>query len=282
MKIPSLVYYLLTNRYFLSGLLIIICLIAFSVIGPYVYQRDPSDSSGPSEVPPGTNGYPLGTDYYGRDVLAQLIAAIRNSLYVGMITALTAIAIGLMLGLLAGLVGGKVDTLLTSITDMIMAIPHYLLALLIAAYSPVRTLEMVGFVIGITAWPWFARAVRAQAMSLKNREFVYFSRMAGTSTLRIAFEDILPGILTYVVVAGISFTITGIQSEAFLSMIGLGPSDVYTLGKILYWSLVMDTLRRGIWWWWGPPGFIIVILSTALYYINLGLEILSNPRVRGE
>jgi len=281
-KIPSSIYYLLTNKHFLSGFIVIVCLVAFSAIGPYFYQRDPSDTSGPCEAPPGTDGYPLGTDYYGRDVLAQLMRAVGNSLYTGMIAALTGVVIGLVIGLTAGLMGGKVDALLTSITDMLLVFPSYLLALLIAAYTPVRTLEMVGLVIGITIWPWFARAIRAQTMSLKQREFMYLSIMSGASSLRIAFEDILPNILTYVIVAAISFMIAGIQSEAFLSMIGLGPSGVYTLGRMLYWALVMDALRRGVWWWWGPPGLIIVAVSTSLYYINLGVEILSNPRIRGE
>jgi len=280
-RIPVLVLLLFRNCRFLGGLLTLLVIVLIGVIGPIIYTRDPFDFSGPRESPPSSE-YPLGTDYYGRDVLAQLLQAIRSSLYVGFVTSLIATMIGLSIGMLSAVIGGRTDSLLMAVTNIVMAIPSYFLALIIAAYTPVRSLELVGTFIGLTTWPWFARAVRAQMMSLKEREFVYLSRMAGYSSSRIAFEDLLPNIATYVVMAAVSFVGAGIGGEAFLSMIGLGPSRVVSIGIMLFWAFSMEAHRRGIWWWWMPPGFIMIAIMSSLMFINMGLDEVFNPRLRRE
>jgi peptide/nickel transport system permease protein len=279
MRIPPIIVMMFRNKKFLAGFTTLLIVILLGVIGPIVYPVDPFETTGPSESPPNPK-YPLGTDLYGRDILAQFLQGIRNSLYVGFITAIVAVAIGLIIGTTSAVLGGRADSVLMGFTNIVMAIPSYFLALIIAATTPVRTLELVGLFIGITSWPWFARAIRAQLLSLKEREYIYLSRMAGYGWLKIAFTDLLPGVASYTVMATIIFMGIGIGGEAFLTMIGLGPSRVSTIGIMLFWAFSMEAHRRGVWWWWVPPGMIMILILTALYLMNMGLDEVFNPRLR--
>jgi len=279
MRIPPIIVMMFRNKKFLAGFTTLLIVVLLGVVGPIVYPVDPFETIGPSESPPNSK-YPLGTDLYGRDILAQFLQGIRNSLYVGFITAIVAVAIGLIIGTTSAVLGGTADSVLMGFTNIVMAIPSYFLALIIAATNPVRTLELVGLFIGITSWPWFARAIRAQLLSLKEREYVYLSRMAGYRWLKIAFADLLPGVASYTVMAAITFMGIGIGGEAFLTMIGLGPSRVSTIGIMLFWAFSMEAHRRGVWWWWVPPGMILILILTALYLMNIGLDEVFNPRLR--
>jgi|UniRef100_A0A7J3Z7A5 ABC-type dipeptide/oligopeptide/nickel transport systems, permease components len=283
MTIPSIVYDLLRNKRFLVGLSLFIFVVCFSLIGSMIYARDPFDMSGPPEQPP-SREYPLGTDRMGRDILAQIIWGTRYSLYVGVLTALIAMPIGIVIGAVAGVEGGIIDELLMSLTNIVLTIPSILLAILIAATLPsgLRTYEMVAFVIGITSWPWLARAVRAQMLSLREREFVYLSKMAGRGNARIAFEDLLPNIATYVFMAFVLFVNGGILGEAGLSLIGVGPTRGITLGVVLYWAATMEALRRELWWWFIPAGIMIVLSTASLMIITTAVDEVFNPRLRGK
>lgn len=278
-QVPVIIVTIFRNRTFLTGFTLLCIVLALGLIGPYLYRVDPFAALGPQEAPP-SREYPLGTDFYGRDVLAQFLHSIRSSLYVGLITAIVATLIGLAIGLISGFLGGRVDSVLMGFVNIFMAIPSYFLALIIAATTPVRSLELVGTFIGVTSWPWFARAIRAQVLTLREREFLYLSKMAGYSSVRIAFEDILPSIASYVIMSAIIFMGIGIGGEAFLTMIGLGPSRVITIGIMLFWAFAMEAHRRGIWWWWVPPGITLITIMTALYLINMGLDEVFNPRLR--
>jgi len=281
LSIPPIVYDLLRNRRFLIGISLFIFVVCFSLVGGLIYTRNPFDMSGPPEQPPSAE-YPLGTDRMGRDILAQLIWGTRYSLYVGVLVALIAMPIGVVIGAIAGVKGGIIDELLMGLTNIVLSIPSILLVILIAATLPMgmRTYEIVALVIGVTSWPWLARAIRAQMMSLREREFVYLSRMAGYSDVRIAFADLLPNIATYVFMAFVLFVNGGILGEAGLSLIGVGPSRGITLGVVLYWAATMESVRRGLWWWFAPAGAMIVLATSSLMIVTTAVDEVFNPRLR--
>lgn len=278
-KISPLLYELLTNKRFVLGISIFIFIVLLGIVGPLIYQKDPLSYAGPMEKPPSLE-YPLGTDTYGRDILAQLLHGTRNSLYIGFLTALVAMSIGLLVGSIAGVKGGLIDDLLMGVTNIVLSIPGILLAILVASYLKVRSVEMVAFLLGITSWPWFARAIRAQLLSLKEREFVYLSRMAGYSDIRLAFEDLLPNIATYIFMALVLYINGGILGEAGLSMIGVGPTRGVTLGLMLQWAALMEAVRRGLWWWFIPPGIMIVASTSSLMVVSTAMDEIFNPRLR--
>lgn len=270
---------LLKSRKFLISILVFLFIVLLGVVGPIVYPVDPTSYAGPFERPP-SREFPLGTDTYGGDLLAKVLNGTRTSLYIGFLTAVISMSIGIVIGPISAIKGGIVDEILMAFTNIVLTIPNILLAILIATYLKVRSAEVIALLLGILGWPWFARAVRSQILSLINREYVKLSRMAGYSDLRLAFEDLIPGIATYTFMSFILFINGGILGEAGLSLIGLGPTKGVSLGLVLQWAVLMEAVRRGIWWWFVPPGVIIVTLTSSLLIITTAMDEVFNPRLR--
>ncbi|MEM2400901.1 MAG: ABC transporter permease [Candidatus Bathyarchaeia archaeon] len=255
-------------------------LILLSVFGSILYPVDPLSVVGPPERPP-SSAYPLGTDNRGRDVLALVIHGIKNSLYIGLIAALIALCIGVVIGVLSGYWGGLVDSSLMLVTDVILVLPSILIMILIAAYLKERNPIFVALVIGVTSWPWVARAVRAQMMSLKTREFIYMSKIAGLRDIKIVFEDLLPNMASYIFMAFVLLMSGAMIAEAGLSMIGLGVTKGISLGIVLYWAQLFESIRRGLWWWFIPPGACLVALAASLLSLSTALDEYFSPRLKG-
>lgn len=134
----------------------------------------------------------LGSDNFGRDVLLNLVYGTRTSLYVGLVGGLTMTAIGLTLGLTAGYLGGVVDNIITSITNCFIVIPSFVILILISVSLTTRSSTITSIIVGLTGWPWMARAVRAQTTSLRRRDHVNIARITGYGTARIILTEILP------------------------------------------------------------------------------------------
>jgi len=138
----------------------------------------------------------------------------------------------------------------------------------------------MGLVLGITSWPWTARAVRAQSLSLRNREHVDIARLNGVSTVEIIIREIMPYLLSYIFMAFILQVATGILNEAGISMLGLGPSNIVSLGTMLSWALLFESVRSGAWWAFVPPAITIALITFSLYFMNSGMDELFNPKLR--
>jgi peptide/nickel transport system permease protein len=258
---------------------IFIGMIIIGIFG-YVLYPNPFAKAGPYESPP-SNDFPLGTDYLGRDNLALLLNGIRYSLYIGVIAALISLAIGVSIGVISGFKGGVTDSSLMLITDVILVLPSILIMMLVAAYLKERNPLFVSLVIGVTAWPWVARAVRSQIMSLKSREFMYMSRMAGLRDTRIIIEDLLPNMASYIFMAFVLLMSGAMIAEAGLSMIGLGLTKGLSLGWILYQAQIYEGVRRGMWWWFAPPGVCLIALASSLLLMSTALDEFFSPRLKG-
>jgi len=272
---------LLRNRKFIVGLSIFTIFLVLGIFGPVFYRVDPTDMTWDYEHPPSAK-HPLGTDTYGRDVLAQLFNGIRSSLYIGFLSAVIAITIGSIIGTFSAVKRGIVDDLLMAVTNIVLTTPFILIAILIASYMKVRSIEIVALILGLFQWPWFARAIRAQLMSVMSREYVYLSILAGYSDLRLILEDLIPTIATYSFMSFVLFINGGIIGEASLSLIGLGPTQGISLGIMLQWAVLMEAVRRGLWWWFVPPGVAIVAITASLLVISTAMDEVFNPRLREE
>ncbi|AIU69503.1 peptide ABC transporter permease [Thermococcus eurythermalis] len=224
----------------------------------------------------------LGTNINGQDLYARLVYGLRTSLWIAFLAAVIGTALGITIGLFAGYKGGWVDELLMMFTNIMLVIPSIVLLILVAAYLSARTPEVQAVIIGLTGWPWVARAVRSQTLSLKNREFVHLSKLAGLSDLKIVFTEVMPNMISYVFMAGILQFSGAILASATLDFIGLGPTTMVSLGNILQRAIAYNALQFGWWWWFIPPGLIITLIITALFFINIGLEEVFNPRLRRE
>lgn len=263
-----------------ASLAIFIGLILTSVFGSMLYATTPLAVVGPAEQPPSVE-FPLGTDSWGRDLLALLLAGTKNSFRIGVTAALIALTIGVVIGVTAGFKGGIIDSALMLVTDVVLVLPSILLMMLIAAYFKERNPLYVSIIIGVTGWPWVARAIRSQMMSLKSREFMYLSKMAGIRDVRIIVEDLLPNMASYIVMAFVLLMSGAMIAEAGLSMIGLGVTKGVSLGIILYWAQILESVRRGMWWWFGPPGAVLVSLAASLLLMSTALDEYFSPRLKG-
>lgn len=227
---------------------------------------------------------PLGTDNFGRDVLTELVVATRVSLQIGLVAGIIATLIGLTLGLMAGYIGGVVDDVIMFITNLFTVIPTFVLLILISFSigQERRGAVTIAVVIGFTSWVWTARAVRAQVVSLRNRDHVNLSKLSGHSIAYIIFADILPYIASYVVMALILQISSGILSEAGLSILGLGPrtTEVPTLGLMMNWAMIYQAHILGKWWAYLPVLITIALITFSMNLMNTGLDQVFNPALR--
>jgi peptide/nickel transport system permease protein len=227
---------------------------------------------------------PLGTDNFGRDVLTELVSATRVSLQIGFVAGIIATLIGLTLGLLAGYIGGFVDDIITFITNLFIVIPPFVLLILISFSigQEQRGAFTIAVVIGFTSWVWTARAVRSQVISLRNRDHVNLSKLSGHSIVHIILNDILPYILSYVIMAFILQISSGILAEAGLSILGLGPrtTDVPTLGLMMNWAMIYQAHILGNWWAYMPVLVTIALITFSMNLMNTGMDQIFNPALR--
>ncbi len=227
---------------------------------------------------------PLGTDNFGRDVLTELIAAARVSLQIGFVAGIIATSIGLTLGLLAGYIGGIVDDIIMFFTNLFTVIPGLVLLILISFSigQERRGATTIAIVIGLTSWYWTTRAVRAQVISLRNRDHVNLSKLSGHSIVHIILNDILPYIASYVVMAMILQISSAILAEAGLSILGLGPrtTEVPTLGLMMNWAMIYYAHTLGKWWAYIPVLVTIALITFSMNLMNTGLDQVFNPALR--
>ena len=244
---------------------------------------NPSDYVNISQVP-NVRVLPLGTDNFGRDMLTELVSATGTSLKLGFVAGTLATLIGLTLGLLAGYLGGLVDDIIMFFTNLFTVIPSIVLLILISFSigQDKRGIFTIAVVIGLTSWYWTTRAVRAQVISLRNRDHVNLSKLSGHSIIHIIITDILPYIASYVVMALILQISAAILAEAGLSIIGLGPrtTEVPTLGLMMQWAMIYSAHLLGKWWAYFPVVVVIALITFSMNLMNTGLDQVFNPALR--
>ena len=263
---------LLKSPAFLVGISIFLLVLIAGVILPAVLNLDPFATDGDPFLQPNLE-YWLGTNNLGQDVFARLIYGLRSSLYVGLVAGLFATLLGTFIGIYSGYQGGRIDNVLTMATNLLIVIPQLVVLILISNSVETRSLTLTSLFIGATSWVWVARALRAQAASLKGREHIHLARINGFGTFKILLKQILPYVLSYVFMAFILQLTAGIFAEAALSMIGLGPlgTEVVSLGQILNNAQRNEALDSGYWWVFLPATIIITLLSFSLFSLLFNL-----------
>ncbi len=233
---------------------------------------------------PNVRMLPLGTDNFGRDVLTELVQAASVSLVIGFVAGIIATLIGLVLGLLSGYIGGLVDDVVMFFTNLFTVIPSIVLLILISFSigQERRGPITIAVVIGFTSWYWTTRAVRAQVISLRNRDHVNLSKLSGHSIAHIILTDILPYIASYVVMALILQISLAILAEANLAILGLGPrtTEVATLGLMMNWAMIYQAEILGKWWAYFPVLLTIALITFSMNLMNTGLDQVFNPALR--
>jgi peptide/nickel transport system permease protein len=271
---------LLKSPGFLFGASLFVATLVLALIVPLFMNLDTHQRVGLAYMPPSSQHW-LGTDHLGLDMLAMLIEGLRASLYVGFLAGIVATVVGTLIGLYGGYAGGLLDDILTVATNLFLVIPSLIvLILLSASMVEGRSLTLIAIIIGCTTRTWSARAVRAQASSLRARDHVALARVNGYSTLGIVLLHILPYLLSYIFMVFILQTASAILAEASISMLGLGPYDSVSLGKILNEAIRNEALGDGAWWAFAPAMVLVTVIAFSLYVINTAMEGVFNPRLR--
>jgi peptide/nickel transport system permease protein len=274
-------HFAMRNRKFVFGFGVTAFMLLFAIVGPLLAQHPPLEYGGQlSLAPTMKDGYWFGTTLFGQDVFAQFANGLRLAFIVGFVGGGIAAVIAMMVGFTAGYRGGIVDELLNMLTNVVLVIPTFALLLVIAAYLSVRGVMTEAIFIGLTSWPWAARAIRAQTFSLSSREFVSLARLSGEGSWRIVFREIAPNMSSYLFMMFILLFGGAILIAATLDFIGLGPSNTISLGMMMQLSVQNAALQLHLWWWFLPPGLAIMAIVGSLYVMNVGLDEVFNPRLR--
>jgi peptide/nickel transport system permease protein len=262
------------------GLLIILLLVLFAYAGPLLTDTTRAEVGAfkPKLRPSGE--HLLGTDTQGRDVLAVLTLATPQTLNIGLIAGAVGIGIGVVLGLLSGYFSGPIDTLIRIATDVFITIPA--IAILVVVATNVRTINVgiMALIIASLAWRLPTRAIRAQALSVRERGYVQVARLNGVGDLELILKEVLPNLLPYIAASFVATVSWAILATIGLEALGLGPQNEYTLGMMIYWAQFYGAILRGFWWWWAPPIVMIVLIFVGLFFTSAGLDQLVNTRLR--
>jgi peptide/nickel transport system permease protein len=272
-------YFALRNVKFLIGFSIVGLALVIALVGPLLVDADPFEFGYGTGLPP-SREHLLGTTAPGQDVLAQLVYGLRASFAVGAMSAAVAFLIATAVGFTAGYRGGVVDEVLSMLTNVVLVIPTLAVLIIVAAYLSVRGLVSEALLIGVTSWPWAARAIRAQTFSLSSREFVSLARLSGSRGRHVIVREIAPNMASYLFLVFILLFGGSILTAAFLDFLGLGPTNAMSLGVMMNNATVSSALPLGMWWWFVPPGIAIVAVVGGLYVMNVGLDEIFNPRLR--
>ena len=273
------VYFAFRNWKFVVGLGIVLTFLVLAIVGPMITAHGPLDFTGPQNAPP-SRDYWFGTTSFGQDVFSQFVHGLRAAFLVGAVGGGIAWVIGATVGFRAGYRGGWVDDVLNMLTNVVLVIPTLTILIIVAAYVNVHSYVTEAILIGLTSWPWAARAVRAQTFSLKTRDFVDIARLSGRSTRRIIATEIAPNMSSYLLMMYILLFGGAILIGASLDFLGLGPSESMSLGLMMNNAFLSSALLLGLWWWFLPPGIGIICIVGGLYVMNVGLDEIFNPRLR--
>jgi peptide/nickel transport system permease protein len=275
----EILYFALRNTKLLIGLSVVLFFLVLAIVGPWLTDASPFEFGYPTGEPPSSE-YWLGTTSAGQDVFAQFVYGLRSSFIVGALAGAIAALIAMTIGFVSGYRGGIVDEILGMLTNVVLVLPTLAVLIVFAAYLSVGSLLAEAVLIGVTLWPWAARAIRAQTFTLVSREFVSLARLSGAGSVRIIVREIAPNMSSYLVLVFILLFGGAVLTAATLDFLGLGPSQVMSLGLMMYTAVYASALQLEMWWWFIPPGIGITAIVGGLYVTNVGLDEVFNPRLR--
>jgi len=279
-KGSEFLFFALRNYKLRVGLTVVLVFLAIALVGPSLARNTPFAYANPLGAEPPSGEYWFGTTTFGQDVFAQFVHGLRATFVVGAIGGGLGTFLGVLIGFTAGYRGGLVDEVLNMLTNIVLVIPTMAVLLIITAYLEVRGIITESIFIGLTSWPWVARAIRAQTFSLRSREFVDLARLSGMKPWKIVFCEIAPNMMSYLLLASILQFGGATLNAATLDFIGLGPTTGISLGLMMNNAVLWGALLLGFWWWFVPPGLAITLIVGALYVTNVGLDEVFNPKLR--
>lgn len=280
------------HRMAIFGAAVLLFIMLYAFGGMLIFsEADSNRTETGARLQPPSREHPFGTDTIGRDILARTIYGGQISIIIGVTAMLVELVLGVTIGSLAGYFGGKLDNILMRITEAVLIIPQIFLLLVMARYfaQSIPNLKLIGrtfsgsvlmiiFVIGITSWPYLARIVRSQFLSVKENDFILAARATGTSTRDIIFRHILPNSTAPIIVSATLSVAAAITLEAYISFLGLGVRP-----PTATWGNMLEGAYNYIetaWWLWFFPGLFIALIVLSINFLGDGLRDALDPHSR--
>ena len=263
------------NRAAVIGLLLLTVIILLAILAPLIYPENPFKTVGKPLLEPFGEFF-LGTDRLGRDVAAGVVHGARTSILIASIATMLSVIFGTVIGSLSGYYGGQTDNLLMRFTEFFQTIPSFVFAIvLVAILQP--SIQSIVIAITVVTWPPVARLVRGEFIAMRNREFVEACICLGMKDSVIIFREILPNVLSPILVTGSLMTATAILIESALAFLGLGDPNVMS------WGFMIGSGReflRTAWWLCAIPGIAILVTVLGINLVGQGLNATFNPKLR--
>jgi peptide/nickel transport system permease protein len=279
---PGWLRQLLANPKSPGGIVVLTVMVLVAIFAPLIATHDPTAFSLLDAKQSPSWHHLFGTTDQGTDIFSQVVLGTRTSLVLGALAAVIAMTLATVLGILAAYAGGWVDDAINFLTNVFLVIPTIPLLVVISAYLQSRGMVTMILVLGLTLWAFEARILRGQALSLRNRDFVLAARVAGESTWRIIFGELVPNMISRIAAGFVLVFYVALLTDAGLEFLGLGDMSATSWGVTLYWAQVNSTVLQGEWWPFFFPGAALALTVAALVFILAGIDEVSNPRLRVE
>lgn len=268
------------NTKSIIGLSIMGFFVIIAIIAPWITTYRPTAPDVSARLKPPSAQHWLGTTHTGADVYSQMVEGTRAIIVVGFVATLIATLIAITVGVVAGYLTGWKSESLSALTNVFLVIPGLPLIIIVASMFEDPPLVVIAAVLGITGWAWGARVLRAQTMSLRNRDFVQAARANGEPLRRIIAIEMLPNLMALIAASIVGTMTAAIVGLTTLSFIGVIPPSALNWGTILNEASAQGAFRQNQWWWFMPPGIAIALIGVALSLINFGIDEYVNPRLR--
>jgi peptide/nickel transport system permease protein len=273
--------YLRRNPTLLIGLLLLLGLLLFAVIGSFLVDVERARPLSARALQPPGGSLPFGSDKQGRDMFAVMVAGAPLTLRIGLIAGFIGTFVGATLAFVSAYYGGTVDNLIRGIVDIGLTVPGLMVLILIAMnLKGGLDVNQMALIVASLAWLFPARTIRSQVLTIKERGYVQIARLSGVSGPEIIVKELLPNLLPYMVASLVGSVASAILASVGLAVLGLGPTESPDLGMTLYWVLYNAAIINGWWWWWVPPIVAIAVLFIGLFLVTVGLDEIANPRLR--
>lgn len=281
-RLALLLRYLRRNPSLAIGLFILFLLIAFTVVGLLtINPKEAYPLSVRTRQPPSIR-YPLGTDFFGRNLLAAMVVGMWQTALIGVLAGAVGTLVGVVLGFISAYFGGVIDAVIKGVCQILTPIPVFLIQVVIAGSLDKRdvTIYTMALIVVLLAWMGPTLVIRSQVLTMKERQFVSVAKLSGVSDLGIIFKEILPNLLPFIAAAFVTQVFAAVFAAFYLAVIGLGPLREPLLGNIVWAAQNQGAFFNGWWWWPTWPALAMVLILGSLALIIMGLDEFANPRVR--
>lgn len=280
LRLPGWLLLLLRNPKSRFGLGVVLFMVIVALIAPLVSVNNPTEFNLLAARQAPSWHHLFGTTDQGSDIFSQVTLGTRRSLILGAAAAVLATVLASVLGILAAYSGGIVDEIINFFTNIFLVIPTIPLLIVVSSYLKSRGMTTMILVLGLTLWAFEARILRGQALTLRSRDFVQAAKVAGESTWRIVFGELMPNMISRIAAAFVLVFYIALLVDAGLEFLGLGDTTHVSWGMVLFWAQNNSTVLQGEWWPFLFPGLALAITVVGLVFLLAGIDEVSNPRLR--